>query len=86
MQPFSGWLQRLPVMRQQFSDAHAGMHRNARDPVRKPMPDVRAVNLRYKGAMMNDVAKTLATNPKVRERLTERLEKRERTTRVNSYE
>ena len=41
-------------------------------PKRLSMPDAVAINPRYKGAMMSDVARALVTDPKVRERLEER--------------
>ena len=39
---------------------------------REQVPDVQAVNPRYRGAMMSDVARAMVTDPKVRERLEKR--------------
>lgn len=51
---------------------------------RKKMPDVRAINPRYKGAKMSDVARAMVTDPKVRARLEERWRQDDPEPRVNS--
>ena len=51
---------------------------------REKMPDVRAINPRYKGAKMSDVARAMVTDPKVRARLEERWRKDEAKRPVNS--